>query len=229
MNANKKHPHQGVVVRRIERASQRAVQALAKTYSGFILDRMGKYGVMHQAIKPLDPGMRVCGTAVTALGPDLSVRRMAIDLAQEGDVVVVAAGGTVDYACFGDGTALKMRLKGVAGAVIDGATRDSGRVVALGFPTFVRGATPRNYHYPVDTDHGAVNVPVVCGGVLVHPGDVVFGDADGVVIVPRQVAESLSATIAREFDEEAEMRRAMTQYSPFGLEEELRSRGYRFE
>lgn len=229
MNTNKKHPYQGVILRRIERASTEAVQALAKTYSGFILDRMGKHGVMHHSIKPLENSMRVCGPAVTALGPDLSVRRMAIDLSQPGDVLVVAAGGTVDYACFGDGTALKMQMKGLAGIVIDGATRDSGRVAALNFPTFVKGATPRNYHYPVDTDHGAVNVPVVCGGVLVNPGDVIFGDADGVVVVPRQLAESLSTSIVKELEEEAAMRREMTQYRPFALEEELRTRGYRFE
>jgi 4-hydroxy-4-methyl-2-oxoglutarate aldolase len=100
---------------------------------------------------------------------------MAIDLALPGDVLVVAAGGVTDYACFGDGTAQRMMLKGMAGAVVDGSTRDARFLRQLAFPTFVRGVTPRNYHYPVSAEYGAVNVSVVCGGVLVEPGDVILG------------------------------------------------------
>lgn len=226
---SKKHFYQGKIVKHFERPDRSVVEALSKAYSGFILDRMGKYGAMHIDIKPLDPAMTVCGTATTSLGPDLSLRRMAIDLAQHGDVLVVAACGTKDYACFGDGTALKMKLKGMAGAVIDGATRDSGRIIQLGFPTFAKGATPRNYHYPVDLDYGAVNVPVVCGGVLVNPGDIIFGDADGIIVIPKEMATQLAATIVSAVEDEAKMREAMKTYIPFDLEKELQERGYVFE
>lgn len=228
-DAQSMHFHQGKIIRNFERADKQVVAALSQCYSGFILDRMGKYGAMHIDIKPLHPGMKVCGTATTSLGPDLSLRRMAIDLAQSGDVLIVAAGGVRDYACFGDGTALKMSLKGMAGAVIDGSTRDGGRIIDLGFPTFARGITPRNYHYPVELGYGAVNVPVVCGGVLIHPGDVIFGDADGVVVIPKEIANKLAVAIVAEVQAEAQARKAMTVYSPFSVEEELKARGYVFE
>lgn len=224
-----KHPDQGVVVRSIERPDPAAIAALAEAYVAFVLDRLGKHGAMHPDLKPLSHGMRVCGPAVTALGPDLTVRRMAIDLAQAGDVLVVAAGGGVDRSCFGDGTAKRMRLKGIAGAVVDGASRDVGRIRELGYPTFARAGRPDNHHYPVSAAYGAVNVPVVCAGVRVEPGDLVMGDDDGVIVVPRRLVPELAKTVAADLRAENAMRAAMTRYEPFDVEAELVALGYRFE
>lgn len=225
----REHFHQGKIIKSFERTPPSVVKALSQCYSAFIFDRMGKYGAMHLDIKPLDPGMKMCGTASTCLGPDLSLRRMAIELAEKGDVLVVAAGGVKEYSCFGDGTALQMKLKGMAGAVIDGSTRDGSRIVELGFPTFVRGVTLQNYHYPMNLEFGAVNTPVICGGVLVHPGDIIFGDADGVLVIPREVANKLAVTIAADFCDEAEAQQAMKTYSPVNVVKELEERGYIFE
>lgn len=223
-----KHPDQGKIVRTIERAEKAHVDVIAGAYSAFVLDFLGKQGVI-RGVRPLSSGMKMCGPAVTSLNPDLSVRRMAIDLAQPGDVLVVAAGGVRDYACFGDGTAQRMQLRGLAGAMIDGATRDAAGVRRLGFPTFTLGVTPKNYHYPVSDKYGAVNVPVVCSGVSIDPGDIIFGDDDGVIVIPKSEAGRVADLVAEHLPQEREARSKMHEQDlAFHVEEELRGRGYEF-
>lgn len=223
------HPDQGRIVRSITRPKPETIQALAECYTAFVLDHVGKYGAMEPSIQPLSPGSRMCGPAVTCLGPDLTVRRMAIDLAEPGDVVVVAANGSTDYACFGDGTARRMQLKQIAGIVIDGATRDAAGIRRLQFPTFVKGVTPRNYYYPTAPTYGAINVPVTCGGARVNPGDVIIGDDDGVIVVSREAADHIASTVLSNLRREQEARLLMTEFQPFNLEDELLERGYHFE
>jgi 4-hydroxy-4-methyl-2-oxoglutarate aldolase len=216
------------VVTSIERTSRTAIESISRCYTGFILDRIGKVGVMN-GIHPLSPGMRICGPAITSFGPDLSVRRMAINLAEPGDILVVAAGGYTDRACFGDGTARRMMLKQMRGAVIDGSTRDAQFLRSLSFPTFVKGITPLNYDYPIVSIGGGVNVTVSCGGVLVSPGDLILGDDDGVIVVPRRTAEQLARALEEELSKEQMDRARMKTFEPFNVEEELRARGYTFE
>jgi 4-hydroxy-4-methyl-2-oxoglutarate aldolase len=222
-------PQQGLIKRSFDRSAAGAVRALSACYTGFVLDRLGKLGFMTPAMKPLSQGTRMCGLATTVLGAELEVRRMAINLAHTGDVLVLAAGGVIDYACFGDATALRMQHKGMAGCVIDGSTRDAASLREMKFRLFVKGVTARNYHYPYGGEHGAINVPVVCDGVLVNPGDVVLGDDDGVVIVPAAVALSLARTIERELAAEETARKAMTAFKPYDVQGILVERGYRFE
>lgn len=223
-----RHPGQGKVVRKIERPDKESIAILNKAYSALVLDHLGKHSAL-RGIGPLSPGMRLCGPAVTSLGPDLTVRRMAIDLAQPGDVLVVAAGGNDRIACFGDGTARRMALKDMAGVVIDGATRDAGGIRAIGFPTFCRGTTPRNFHYPEEPEYGGVNVPIVCAGVVIHPGDLVFGDDDGVIVVPRQAVATLAPVVLQALHDETHFRDSMTTYESFDVAEEMERRGYVFE
>jgi 4-hydroxy-4-methyl-2-oxoglutarate aldolase len=222
-------PQQGVIKRSFDRSASGSVHTLSACYTGFVLDRLGKLGFMSPAMKPLSLGTRICGLATTVLGAELEVRRMAINLAQPGDVLVIAAEGVTDYACFGDATALRMQLKDMAGCIIDGSTRDAASLRAMNFPIFVKGVTARNYHYPYGGDHGAVNVPIVCDGVLVNPGDVVLGDDDGVVVVPAAVAITLAQTIERELAAEQANRKAMTSFKPYDVQGILAERGYRFE
>lgn len=216
------------IVTKIDRVDPGTVNRFKDFYTGIVLDALGKDGAMHVDVAPLAASMKFCGPAVTSLGPDLTVRRMAIDLAEPGDVLVVAAGDVRDYACFGDGTAARMMTKYMAGAVIDGCTRDAAGLRRLGFPTFCRGVTPRNYHYPAAGDHGAVNVPVVCGGVLVEPGDLVMGDDDGVVVVPRGIAAAVADEVEVKLAEERRIRSSWTEYPPFDVASELEARGYVF-
>lgn len=216
----------GRIVQKVDRVAPDVVDRFAAYYTGIVLDSMDKRGAMTHEISPLASGTTMCGPAVTSFGPDLTVRRMAIDLAQPGDVLVVAAGGMVDRACFGDGTAKRMTMKNMAGAVIDGAVRDAAGLRELGFPTFCRGTTPRNYHYPAEGEYGAVNVPVVCGGVIVSPGDLILGDDDGVVVVPRDLAPLIQETVAEKLAAERELRGSWTEYEPFDVRAELEQRGY---
>lgn len=102
-------------------------------------------------MKPVWSGAFLCGAAVTCLGPDWRIRSMAADLAQPGDVIVVAAGGLKERACFGDMTATCWKSKGIEGVVIDGAARDVARLRSLAFPVFARGVTPRSTTRPAST------------------------------------------------------------------------------
>lgn len=217
------------VVSTIPRPPRDIVARFSRLYTGIVADSLNKLGVMHVDITPLAPGMRACGPAITSIGPDLTVRRMAIDLAQPGDVLVVAAGDFRDFACFGDGTAQRMMTKSLAGAVIDGCVRDAAGLRRLGFPTFSRGATARDFHYPMGADAGAVNVPAVCGGVLVEPGDMIIADDDGVVVVPQSLCESVLSIAEAKLASERAERGSWSEYPPFDVRDELEARGYTFD
>jgi 4-hydroxy-4-methyl-2-oxoglutarate aldolase len=180
-------------------------------------------------MKPVWSGAFFCGPAVTRLGADWRIGSMAADLAEPGDVIVLAAGGLEERACFGDMTATCWKSKGIEGVVIDGAARDVARLRSLAFPVFARGITPRNFHYPAGLDHGAVNVPVVCAGVLVEPGDLVLGDDDGVVVVPRRIAAQIVAAASAYLEGENAGRALFGErYVSLGVRSELEERGYRF-
>lgn len=173
------------MVDRIERPPRQLVERFAKLASAQIADSMGRHGVMHHEIKPLCPDMRVAGPAVTVLtrpGDALFVQK-AIEICQKGDVVVVDASGYKDVAVLGERLAYYFQRKGVSGIVCDGAIRDSQGIVGLGLPVFSRGVCIKIFG---STGPGAINVTIQCGGVVVNPGDIVVGDRDGVVIVPRE-------------------------------------------
>lgn len=224
-----RHDYQGVVVTSIERPAPELVASYRALYTGLVLDHLGKHGCMAPDVKPVWSGASLCGPAITCLGADWRIRSMAADITEPGDVIVIAAGGIKEYACFGDMTATSWRSKGIEGVVIDGAARDVARLRALGFPVFAREVTPRNFHYPAGLDHGAVNVPVVCADVLVEPGDIVVGDDDGVVVVPRRIANEI-AEAATAYLEAENTGRAMLKehYLSYGVAKELKERGYRF-
>jgi 4-hydroxy-4-methyl-2-oxoglutarate aldolase len=222
-----RHDHQGVIVT-IERPSRELVESCRGLYTGLALDHLGKHGGMTTDLKPVWSGASLCGPAITVLGADWRLRAMAADLAEPGDVIVVATGVT-ECACFGDMTATRWKAKGIEGVVIDGACRDVAGLRGLGFPVFAREVTPRNYHYPAGLEHGAVNVPVVCAGAVVEPGDIVIGDDDGVVVVPKRIAtEIVSAATAYLEGERAARTLLAKEYVPLGVAEELKQHGFAF-
>ncbi|HEY8981123.1 MAG TPA: hypothetical protein VIU15_16220 [Streptomyces sp.] len=178
----------------ILRSPRSEITALSRIPVAAIVDALGKTGALSHCLQLQTPGLVLCGSAVTALGPDVTVRRAAIDLAQPGDIVVVAAGGSKDHSCFGGVTAAHMQTRGIAGVLVDGMVRDLTELRRIAFPTVARGATPLNFDYPADQENGAVNVPVDIDGVRIVPGDVVVADEDGTVIVPRS---QVAAVIAR--------------------------------
>lgn len=164
-----RHDHQGVIVTSIERTDPGLVTSYRALYTGLVLDHLGKHGGMTPDMKPVWSGAFLCGPAITCLGADWRIRSTAADLAEPGDVIVVAAGGETERACFGDMTATGWQAKGIEGVVIDGACRDVAGLRALAFPAFARAITPRNYHYPAGLEHGAVNVRSSAQGCWLSP------------------------------------------------------------
>ncbi len=189
------------VVREVARAPQEAIEALRPFAAAVLSDALGRTGTMDGGIKPLADGMRLIGTAVTVktYPADNLMIHLGLKLAQPGDVLVIDADGVTDTAVVGELVVASAQRKGLAGFVIDGAIRDKADMVALGFPVYARGAVPNG---PLKNGPGFVNVPVACGGLVVHPGDVVIGDDDGVVVVPQAqwqaVAEAARAVETRE-------------------------------
>lgn len=193
-----------------------------------ISDAMGKAGVLHHEVRPIWPDRRICGPALTCGSVDLTVKKFALSLAQPGDVFVLAAGGARDYACFGELSANILAARGAAGVIVDGAVRDVTGIRDAGMPVFARAVTPRNYHYPFGMEHGSINRPVVCAGILVCPGDIVVADDDGVVVVPKKIAEqvAIEATII-EADEAHKRKAIRSGKAPLAaIENELRAAGY---
>src|SRR3712207_776291 len=157
-----------------------------------VSDMMNRLYTMNHCIKPMTPReLRLLGPACTVKvfpGDNLMVHK-SLDLANPGDVLVIDASSSMMTAVIGDLVSTKARHRGIAGVVVDGLVRDLDGILALGdFPVFARGTTPLG---PLHRGPGEVNYPVSVGGIVVNPGDVVVGDADGVVVVPQESAESL--------------------------------------
>lgn len=160
-----------------------------------------RQGVMDSGIKPLDPKSRMVGRAYTVRcrpGDNLAVHR-GLNAAGEGDVLVIDCGGYTEAGHFGDITALACLMRGIAGVVIDGSCRDAEDIKALGLPVFVRGMSPAGTTKAV---LGELGGPVACGGVTVRTGDVVLGDCDGVVVVPREREDEVFAAAEAKFQKE---------------------------
>lgn len=183
------------------------VLAAARTLpSATLHEAGGRIGVMPSAIKPVAPAMRVCGSAVTVQGPagdNLWLHR-AIYVAQPGDVLVVHVSGGHDYGYWGEIMSAAAHARGLAGLVIDGCVRDGGVLAAFGLPVFARGLCIRG----TGKDFGArgfINFPTLFGDLVVAPGDLVVGDADGVVVVPRARAEDVVAAAHAREQKEADV------------------------
>jgi 4-hydroxy-4-methyl-2-oxoglutarate aldolase len=168
--------------------------------SATLADAMGRFNFMDAGIRSRS-GLSMCGLAVTVNcrpADNLMVHK-ALDVAQAGDIVVVATGGGANTAVFGDLMCRAAVAKKLGGVVVDGAIRDVEGITHLGFPAFSRSVSPGS----CDKDGpGEVNVPISCGGTVVAAGDIVVGDADGVVVIPRAHAEEVLGLVAQVVDRE---------------------------
>ena len=181
------------------------VQELSKLPTGNVADSVGPRFVMNSAIKPIDPKSKMVGRAVTVNcfpGDNLALHQGMAE-AKAGDVLVFDCKGYTEAGHFGDMMATACKVKGIAGVVIDGSCRDSQDILELGLPVFVKAFNPRG---TVKESLGSVNVPVVCGGVSVKPGDIIFGDCDGVVVVPQEREDEVFAKALKKYDYEIEVR-----------------------
>ncbi len=176
-----------------------------------IADAQQRAGVMRSYMRPLTIETRFVGPALTVrLEPGNQVDCLdALSVAQEGDVIVVDAVGETDTSIWGGLMSGLCQMKGVVGAVVDGAIRDTDEIRAQGFFIFSKGIVPRSTHSPYSgrMDPIEINVPIQCAGVIVRPGDLVVGDEIGVTVVPLENAAEVLAA-AREQAEKEELTRA---------------------
>ena len=163
-----------------------------------------KIGALPSAIRPLAPGMRVCGQALTVHSPpgdNLWLHR-ALAIAQPGDVLVVFASNAYEHGYWGEIMSVAAQARGLGGLVIDGCVRDGAVLEQFGFPVFARGLCIRG----TGKDFGArgwINHPTLFGNIAVNPGDLVVGDTDGVVVLPRERAAELVQAAEQREDKEA--------------------------
>jgi 4-hydroxy-4-methyl-2-oxoglutarate aldolase len=190
-----------------ERVSDELVSAFSRQAVSTVYEASGRYGAMEHTIRPMSPALRLCGHALTVRsqpGDNLTLHA-AIALARPGDVIVADVGGYCEAGHWGEILTVAAQARGIVGLVIDGSVRDVAPIQVRGFPMFARAVSMKA---TVKESAGLINHPVMCGGVLVHAGDLVLGDDDGVVIVERERAEEvLRATIEREEREAVVMQR----------------------
>ena len=185
------------VYTKIDRPDRKLVEAFRGMAAATVYEASGRKGAVAPVIKPIGKGMKLLGTAVTVecRAKDNLMLHKAIQVAEPGDVIISNTDGYYDAGYMGDLMAGSAKARKIAGIAIDGCVRDSEEIIEMEFPVFSRGLCMRG---TIKNALGSVNRPIVFGGVIVNPGDLVVGDDDGIVIVSKSEMESvLKATIAR--------------------------------
>ena len=216
------------IVKGILRADAALVRRLGECGVATVHEAMGRTGLLESAIRPIFAGARTAGSAVTvscAPGDNLMIHA-AIAVVQPGDVLVVTTSSPSTAGMFGELLAESSKAHGVVGLVIDAGVRDTAELTTMGFPAWSRAVSAQGTTKAIP---GSVNVPIVCARALVHPGDVVIGDADGVVIVPRADAASVvtaaNERLAKEERTRERLRARELGLDIYGLRDVLKTQG----
>ena len=221
----------GVVHRSVVRADAAAVEKLSRFGVSTVHEALGRLGLMAPRIRPIHPEARLCGTAVTVLlhPGDNWMLHVAAEQLQDGDVVVAACTADCEDGFFGELLATSFRARGGRGLVIDGGVRDVKDLTAMQFPVFSRAISAKG---TIKATLGSVNVPVVCAGAQVNPGDVVVADDDGVVVVPaaiaQQAADAAEAREANEAGKRAKLAAGVLGLDMYNMREPLERAGLKY-
>jgi regulator of RNase E activity RraA len=214
------------IINDVARAPDELLDRFHGLGTGPVCDALGRFAAMDYQIKPLDPNMELVGSALTVWTRpcDNMAIYKALEMAQPNDVLVIATNGHTTNSVWGELTTLVGRARGLAGMVTDGTVRDSREIIEIGLPLFAQGLTPNS---PFKNGPAKINVPVTCGGIGVSPGDIVVGDADGIVVVPLESAETTLERVAAIHAKESAIRAEIEagEIIPRGMARLLREMG----
>jgi 4-hydroxy-4-methyl-2-oxoglutarate aldolase len=219
------------VVRNIKRADPEVVRALGELGVATVHEAQGRTGLMKPYMRPIYPSARAAGTAVTISsqpGDNLMIHA-AMEVCKRGDILVVTTTSESTDGMFGELLGVSCEAHGVVGLITDAGVRDTAELTAMDFPVWAKAISAQG---TVKSTAGSVNVPVVCAGMTVNPGDVVVADADGVVVVPRERAAAIAQAGRDRIDKEAKTRERLRNgelgVDFYGLREKLKQLGVNY-